>query len=91
MITSLQFLCKELDPSVTQNNGFFEGSPANSINFRDLEIGKIETRVIYIKNESEKEIYFYTIADEDGIFKISEKQGKIPPECQGYPIRYFKP
>ena len=75
------------DPSVTQDNGFFEGSPANSINFRDLEIRKSETRIVYIKNESDKETFFCIIADEEGIFKISPKQGKIPAQSQGFPIR----
>ena len=75
------------DPSITQSNGFFDGSPANSINFRDLEIGKSETRVIYIKNESEKDTFFCILADSEGIFKITPKQGTIPALSAGYPIR----
>lgn len=75
------------DPSVTQNNGFFEGSPSNSINFRDLEIGKSETRVIYLKNNSLKESYYCVVAEEGGVFQIASKQGIIPPMCDGLPIR----
>jgi predicted transcriptional regulator len=53
--------------NVTQ--GVLEGSPNNSINFRDLEIGKNETRVIYLKNETDKEIFYCIIADEGGVFR----------------------
>ena len=65
-----------------------EGSPSNSINFRDLEIGQTETRILYLKNESERETFYSILSDENGIFKLSAKQGTIPALCTGYAVRY---
>jgi hypothetical protein len=67
-----------------------EGSPSNSVNFRDLEIGKTETRVIYLKNESDRETHYSILSEENGIFKITGKQGNIPANCNGHPVRYDK-
>lgn len=69
------------------NGAHSEGSPSNSINFRDLEIGKTETRIIYLKNESDRETHYSILSEENGIFKITGKQGSIPANCNGHPVR----
>ena len=90
-VSYLHFLVNDIGAVSTRegmNAGVYqEGSPSNSINFRELEIGKTETRVIYLRNESERETHFSILSDENGIFQLSSKQGIIPAYCTGYAVR----
>ena len=74
----------------TSTGAHSECSPSNSINFRDIEIGRTETRIIYLRNESERETHYSILSEENGIFKITGKQGSIPANCNGHPVRYDK-
>jgi hypothetical protein len=56
---------------------FSEASPGNSLNFRDVEIGHSETRILMIKNSSNKDVHFSVVADQDGTFKMKPRQGVI--------------
>lgn len=71
-----------VDMSVTAPSG----SPANSINFRDIEVGRTETRVLFLRNDSKKDSPFNILCGGDGIFKVSPKQGVIPAQFQQFPI-----
>jgi hypothetical protein len=63
------------------------GSPANSVNFRDIEIGKKESRLLFLKNDSNKESSFSIVADYAGVFQIEPQQGIIPALTQYCPIK----
>lgn len=63
---------------------FPEASPYNALNFRDVEIGKSETRVLMLKNHSKKDVPFSVMAHVDSTFKISPQQGVI--RAQGPPF-----
>eukprot|EP01036_Dinobryon_divergens_P025376 gene25376-33916_t len=52
-----------------------EGAPIFSLNFRDVEVGKVETRA-----------YYSIIADSNGVFKMNPKQGKIPALFKAFPV-----
>lgn len=56
---------------------FSEASPGNSLNFRDVELGHSETRILMLKNNSNKDIHFSVVADIDGTFKMKPRQGVI--------------
>ena len=64
-----------------------EGAPLFSLNFRDIEIGRVETRLLYIRNDSHREVPFCIIADPNGIFKFSPRQGIIPPLMKNFPVK----
>lgn len=64
-----------------------EGSPLFSLNFRDIEIGKMESRIIFLSNESAREVTFSIMGDEHGIFKMLPKQGIIPPLIKSYAVK----
>lgn len=68
---------------------YFSGSPGDSINFRDTEIGKIETRIIFLKNASHRDSNFFVVGDEEGTFKFHPKQGVIPAEFGFFPIKLW--
>ena len=65
---------------------FAEGSPGNSLNFRDVEIGNTETRILMIKNSSEKDIHFSICAGMDGTFKMSPRQGVVKAQGPSFPV-----
>jgi hypothetical protein len=64
-----------------------EGSPANSVNFRDIELGKKESRLLFLKNDSNKASSFSIVADYAGVFQIEPQQGIIPALTQYCPIK----
>ena len=68
---------------------YFGGSPGDSINFRDTEIGKVETRILFLRNSSSRDAQFFLVADEEGTFKFHPRQGVIPAEFQFYPIKIW--
>eukprot|EP01031_Cornospumella_fuschlensis_P041521 gene41521-50672_t len=69
-----------------------EGSPLFSLNFRDVIVGKAETRILYLSNDSEREVAFCVMGDEQGIFQMAPKQGIIPPLIKQYPVKVvFRP
>jgi hypothetical protein len=64
-----------------------EGAPHFSLNFRDVEIGRVETRLLFLSNESPREVPFSIIGDERGIFKMTPRQGIIPPLIKSFPVK----
>ena len=69
-----------------------EGSPGNAINFRDIEIGKTETRIMFLKNDSKKDAAFNILCGATGIFQVAPLQGVIPALSQAFPIKFtFSP
>ena len=54
------------------------GAPMNSINFGEVEVGLVTTRVFFLKNTSGRDTVFSIIADENGVFQMSPRQGTIP-------------
>jgi hypothetical protein len=64
-----------------------QGAPTFSLNFRDIEIGRVETRLLFISNESMREVPFFVVGDENGIFQMSPRQGIIPPLVKSFPIK----
>eukprot|EP01033_Poteriospumella_lacustris_P005515 gene5515-3931_t len=63
-----------------------EGAPLFSFNFRDVEIGKVATRIMYIRNDSHRAVPYCVIADEHGAFEMSPKQGIIPPLTKSFAV-----
>lgn len=72
--------------SLTGSIGGEEGAPLFSFNFRDVEIGLVSTRIMYISNDSQRAVPFSVTADENGAFKMSPKQGVIPPLTKSFPV-----
>lgn len=81
------------------NDGYFEGSPPNSLNFRDTEVGLKETRILFLKNLSTRPATFSIVTDPEGTFKIEPQQGTISGLLETYvkltfsptrPINYYK-
>lgn len=66
---------------------FFEAAPEFSLNFRDVEVGKVESRIFYLRNDSIRDTPFSIIADENATFKMSPKQGIIPSMYKLWPIK----
>lgn len=54
------------------------GAPTNSINFGEVEVGKITTRVFYLKNNSARETVYSIMASENGVFQMDPRQGVVP-------------
>ena len=78
---------------------FAEGSPFNSINFRDVMVTKTETRLFYLRNESSRDSYYCVDGDEEGVFRVKPRFGKIPALSEvaiklwfspKMPINYYK-
>lgn len=65
---------------------FAEGAPGNSLNFRDVEIGHTETRILMMRNLSEKDVHFSICAGLDGTFKMSPRQGVIKAQGPPFPV-----
>ena len=63
-----------------------EGAPDFSLNFRDVEVGKVETRILYLRNDSHRDAAFSIIADENGTFKMHPKQGIIPALFKSFAV-----
>ena len=94
-------LCKEVAAKVSKfddNMGdegtitingtkFKEAAPEFSLNFRDVEVGKVETRLLYLRNDSPRDTPFCVVADELGTFQMFPKQGIIPALYKQYPIK----
>jgi hypothetical protein len=72
-----------------------EGAPLFSFNFRDVEIGKVASRVLYIRNDSQRAVAYCVVGDENGAFNMSSKQGLIPPLTNQFAVTFvfapFKP
>eukprot|EP00601_Ochromonadales_sp_CCMP2298_P000142 CAMPEP_0173186028 /NCGR_PEP_ID=MMETSP1141-20130122/9901_1 /TAXON_ID=483371 /ORGANISM="non described non described, Strain CCMP2298" /LENGTH=511 /DNA_ID=CAMNT_0014109659 /DNA_START=83 /DNA_END=1614 /DNA_ORIENTATION=- len=82
------------DTGTFEVNGakFREAAPEFSLNFRDVEVGKAETRILMLRNESERPTPFSVIADEAGTFQMFPKQGVIPAHYKAYPVKVvFRP
>ena len=78
---------------------FSEGSPHNSINFRDIEVSSTESRLFYLRNESSRDSYYTIDGDEEGVFRMFPRFGKIPALSEvaiklwfspKLPINYYK-
>lgn len=100
--TTLTCTGMSISPQVSlfkeNNNGpegtgtFFAASPADSINFQDLEVGNKSTRVFYLSNDGHSDIAYSVISDLFGVFKVSPKQGVVPAKMQRFAVKvYFSP
>ena len=79
---------------------FSDASPGNSLNFRDVEAGKGETRILLLKNNSASDAHFSIMSGNDGAFKMSPRSGVIKAEAPPFavvlsfnpnlPINYYK-
>ena len=79
---------------------FSEAAPGDSLNFRDIEIGKSETRVLQLRNTSARDVHFSILTGADGLFKVNPMRGIIKAEgppfsiavsfTPGSPINYYK-
>ncbi|CAM9246985.1 unnamed protein product, partial [Ectocarpus fasciculatus] len=58
------------------------GAPTNSINFGEVEIGKITTRIFYLKNNSTRDTVYSIVADENGVFQMEPRQGVVPAQME---------
>lgn len=55
-----------------------KGTPHDSINFNDIEIGSLVTRIFYLKNSSDVSTSFYILGDPEGVFQMCPSKGEIP-------------
>ena len=79
---------------------FAEAAPGNSLNFRDVELGKGETRILQLKNSSQRDVHFSILTGADGMFKVQPMRGVIKAEGPPFsvvvsfspsaPINYYK-
>lgn len=67
------------------------GSPNNSLNFRDIELGFSSTRLFYLKNNSTREAHFSIDGDEESVFRMQPRQGRIPALSEVAVKLFFKP
>jgi hypothetical protein len=79
----------ETDEGTMVINGtkFREAAPEFSLNFRDVEVGKVETRLLYLRNDSNRDTPFCIVADEGGTFQMFPKMGIIPALYKQYPVK----
>ncbi len=66
---------------VSKDTVFPDGSPGNSINFNDIELGHSETRIVYLYNDSDNPTSF-SVDCHDSIFQVEPKLGVCPPRFQ---------
>jgi hypothetical protein len=50
-------------------------------------VGNAEVRVLFLKNGTDKETSFYVVVDEESVFEVEPKMGRIPALSQGVPIK----
>lgn len=62
------------------------GTPIDSINFNDVELGSISTRLFFLKNYSNRNVTFHIIADQHGTFQFFPIKGEIHAEMEA-PVR----
>lgn len=75
---------------VSKDTTFPDGSPGNSINFNDIELGHSETRILYLFNDSDNPTY-YSVDCHDSIFQVEPKLGVCPPRFQTIITLRFAP
>jgi len=89
-------LRKETGKPIEMN---LSGSPNNSLNFRDIEVGCSSTRLFYLRNNSTRDTCFSVDADEETVFHMFPRQGRIPALSEvavklsfqpALPINYYK-
>ena len=66
---------------------FYEAAPEFSLNFGDLEVGSMSTRVFYLRNDSIRDAVYSIMADENGTFQMHPKQGIIPALYKWWPVK----
>ena len=66
---------------------FYEAAPEFSLNFGDLEVGSVSTRVFYLRNDSIRDAVYSIMADENGTFQMHPKQGIIPALYKWWPVK----
>lgn len=72
---------------VINGTKFREAAPEFSLNFRDVEVGRVETRLFYLRNDSNRDTPFCVIGDDLGTFQMTPKQGIIPALYKQYPVK----
>lgn len=51
----------------------------NSLNFSDVEVGKLATRVVILRNHSDVPASFHFVCPSEGVFAMDRVSGIIPP------------
>ncbi|GMH93769.1 hypothetical protein TL16_g12719, partial [Triparma laevis f. inornata] len=69
----------------------FQPGVPNSLNFRDAHVGDTVSRVLFLKNESERPCAFCFITDDNGIFKFNKTRGVIPANFETSVLLSFTP
>ena len=54
----------------------------NSLNFRDVHVGRTNVTALFLRNDSELPVHFMFVVEENGCFKFSEVQGVIPAQLE---------
>lgn len=81
-----------LTSTSSTTSGVQDGAPMNSLNFRDVELGRKITAVFYLSNESDGEVHFSIFTDSQGIFQVEPCQGVLGPHLSQFAIRiHFEP
>ncbi|KAF0717302.1 Aste57867_2382 [Aphanomyces stellatus] len=63
----------------------------NSINFKDVPVGNISTRVLILKNESDVAVRFNFMAAPNGVFTMDKVTGIVPPLLETAIMLSFTP
>ena len=63
----------------------------NSLNFRDIHVGEVASKVLYFKNTSDLPAAFCVCAEEFGLFNFSQTRGVIPPNFESSILLTFSP
>ncbi|RHY30720.1 hypothetical protein DYB32_004080, partial [Aphanomyces invadans] len=64
---------------------------ATSINFKDVQVGAISTRVLILKNESNVAVRYNFMAAPNGVFQIEKVTGIVPPLLETSVMLTFRP
>ena len=67
------------------------GGMPNSLNFRDAHVGSQVSRVLNLRNDSERPVDYCFLCDENGVFKTSKPRGTIPAHFETSVLLSFTP
>ena len=67
------------------------GGVPNSLNFRDSHVGDQVSRVLNLRNDSERPVDYCFLCDENGVFKINKPRGTIPAHFETSVLLSFSP
>ena len=86
-------LARKEAPSATA--GHASGRPKlsrpSSLQFGDVRIGSVTSRVVYLSNDSALPVPFQFVVEDKGTFLFSATSGVIPPQLQTHVTLFFEP